>query len=182
MMKTLVIHPKDDTTTFLDRVYEDLDEVTLVQGGVNQAQLKDMIESHDQVMMMGHGTGHGLWSVGQFPDAATYVIDASLVPVLAEKTNSVFIWCNADQFVTANDLQGFYTGMFISEVLEAEHMGLPHATQTQVDESNDRFVETVGLVADKGAHLMHAAARHGYGRLAQRNPVARYNHARMYIT
>ena len=180
-MKTLVIHPRDGTTTFLNKVYQDIDEVTLVQGGVNQAQIEDMIESHDQVMMMGHGTADGLWSMGQFPNTAGYIVDGSLAPALAKKNNSVFIWCNADEFVIANDLKGFYTGMFISEVLEAELMGLPNATQVQVEESNEWFVETVGQVATKGPNLMHAAAIHGYGRLADRNPIAKYNHARMYV-
>jgi hypothetical protein len=181
VMKTLVIHPRDDSTTFLDKVYQDLDGVTLVQGGVKKAHIIDMIDSHDRVMMMGHGTPDGLWSVGQFPDAPGYVIDASLAPALAKKSNSVFIWCNADRYVTANGLKGFYTGMFISEVLEAELMGLLDTTQMQVDESNDRFVETVGKAAHRGPNRMHAAAKHGYGKLARCNPVAKYNHERLYI-
>ena len=180
-MKTLVIHPRDHSTEFLNKVYENLDDVTLVRGGIGQEQIRDLIGCHDQTMMMGHGTPDGLWSVGQFPDALDYVIDASFAPALAEKNNYVFIWCNADQFVTANNLRGFYTGMFISEVLEAEFMGLLNTTQMQVDESNDWFVETVGQVANRGPNLMHAAARYEYGQLAKRNPVAKYNSERIYI-
>ena len=43
---------------------------------------------------------------------------------LKKKDNSVFIWCNADQFVNRYNLKGFYTGMFISEVMEAVFCGL----------------------------------------------------------
>ena len=181
-MKTLVIHPRDGTTTFLNRVYEDLNEVTLVRGGADQAQIRDMIDSHDQVMLMGHGTANGLLSVGQFPDVTGYVVDAHLAPALAEKKNAVFIWCNADQYVIANELWGFYTGMFISEVCEAYLMGLTCASERQVKESNVWFGRTVGNAAKRGVEQMYAAATDRYGRLAKCNPVVQYNHARMYIS
>ena len=180
-MKTLVIHPKDDSTVFLTRVYESLDDVTLVQGGVSRDQLKDMVRSHDQVMMMGHGTPHGLMSVGQFI-GHSYVIDDSFAELLAEKSNSLFIWCNADQYVEYNELSGFYSGMFISEVAEAYMMGLGYTTQTEVDESNNVFVETVGAFADRGPRLIHAAAKHRYGQLTRHNRVAKYNYERLYVS
>ena len=178
-MKTLVIHPKDDSTMFLNRAYQSLDDVTLVQGGVSRDQLKDMVRSHDQIMMMGHGTPTGLLGAGQFD--RTYVIDDSFAGFLSEKDNNVFIWCNADQYVEWSKLKGFYTGMFISEVAEAYLMGLNGTTQKEVDESNDTFVETIGALAEHGPGLMHAAAKHKYGKLAWRNHVAKYNDARLYI-
>ena len=181
-MKTLVIHPKDNSTVFLTKAYESLDDVTLVQGDATKEQIGDMISSHDQIMMMGHGTSDGLLSVGQFPDASGYIIDDSFASLLAEKNNSVFIWCNADQYVNRHQLSGFYTGMFISEVAEAYLMGLDGTTQEEVDESNQTFVETIGALADRGPRLMHAMARHKYGQLTRHNRVARYNHERLYVS
>jgi hypothetical protein len=180
-MKTLVIHPRDDTTLFLGKIYQGLDEVSLVQGGATKAQIMDMIGSHDQIMMMGHGGPDGLWSVGQFPGASTYIIDDSVAPLLAEKSNSVFIWCNADRFVMRNELRGFYTGMFVSEVFEADLMGLSCTTESQINQSNHCFGETVGQVASRGTRQMYATAKHVYGQLARSNPVAKYNHERIYI-
>ena len=180
-MNTLVIHPKDDSTVFLNKVYENLDDVTLVQGGVSRDQLKDMVRSHDQIMMMGHGTPHGLMSVGQF-NGHSYVVDGSFAPLLAEKSNSVFIWCNADEYVNQNELKGFFTGMYISEIAEAYLMGLGETTQRQVDESNELFVETVGAFADREPCLIHAAAKHRYGQITSRNHVAKYNHERLYVS
>lgn len=78
-----------------------------------------LIESHDRVLMLGHGSPWGLLSTGQFPDAGLFIIDESMVLPLQNKTNSVFIWCNADQFVQRHGLSGLNSGMFISEVLEA---------------------------------------------------------------
>jgi len=46
-MKTLVIHPKDDSTDFLSAIYNKLEDVTLVTGGWTQAQILVGIESHD---------------------------------------------------------------------------------------------------------------------------------------
>ena len=176
-----VIHPKDDSTVFLTKVYENLDAVTLVQGGISRDQLKDMVRSHDQIMMMGHGTPHGLMSVGQF-NGHGYVIDDSFALQLSEKRNSVFIWCNADQYVEHNKLSGFYTGMFISEVTEAYLIGLDGITQVEVDQSNGSFVETIGAFADRGSRLMHAAARHRYEQLTSHNRVAKYNYERLYVS
>jgi len=180
-MKTLVIHPKDESTDFLNKVYRSIDNLTLVRDQATKNQISAMIRSHDQVMMMGHGTPNGLLSVGQFPGALGYIIDDTFAPLLAEKANSVFIWCNADQFVIKNGLGGFYTGMFISEVAEAYLMGFRDTTQREVDESNGSFVETVGTFADRGPRLMHAAARHKYGRLASHNRVAKHNYERLYV-
>jgi hypothetical protein len=181
-MKRLVIHPKDRSTTFLTQIYQELDNVTLVDGGVSRNDLEDMVRDHDQVMMMGHGSPFGLMSVGQFPGRPFNVIDDTFAPLLEEKDNSVFIWCNADQYVKFNKLRGFYTGMFISELSEALIMGVNDANEDDVNESNYSFVRTVSKLADFGPDLMHAAARHEYGKLTAVNPVVRYNHERLYIT
>jgi len=181
-MKTLVIHPRDNSTLFLNKVYDSLDDVTLVRGDITKNQMRDMIRSHDQVMMMGHGTQRGLLSVGQFPGAPGYVIDDSFAPLLAERDNAVYIWCHANKYVNCNRLSGFYTGMFISEVAEAYLMGLGGTTQREVDESNGSFVETIGAFVDRGPRLMHAAAKHRYGQFTSQNRVAKYNHERLYVS
>jgi hypothetical protein len=78
-MKTLVIHPKDKSTDFLSPIYAGLDNITLVTGGWSQSQIQEAIQTHDQVMMMGHGSPSGLFAVGQFPNENGYVIGSSLV-------------------------------------------------------------------------------------------------------
>ena len=180
-MKRLVIHPRDRTTEFLTQIYEPLDCVTLVRGGCSQEQLKDMIREHDQVLMMGHGSPLGLMSVGQFWSKGGHIIDDSFRDVLAEKDNSVFIWCNADQYVKHNKLDGFYTGMFISETSEARFCGLPvYVNQNHVDDSNNLFAKTVGQFVEKDTKLLHAAVRNKYSTIAYKNPVAQYNRERLY--
>lgn len=178
-MKKLVIHPKDRSTTFLKKVYENLDDVTLVQGGVGTFELSDLMETHDQIMMMGHGSPYGLLSMGQF-DAYGYIVGDSLADQLAERDNNIFIWCNADEYVNYHKLKGFYTGMFISEPEEAYWMGLGNTPQAEVDESNTWFVESVNRSANSTPEDLHAYVKHDYGELIHANPVAKYNHERLY--
>ena len=182
-MKRLVIHPKDPSTEFLKGVYEGRDDVSIVTGGYSRGEIMEMVKEHDQVMLIGHGTGYGLLSIGQFSDACGYpgyVVDDSFAPLLAEKDNTVFIWCYSDQYVERNRLHGFYTGMFISEPLEAYYCGLRSIQHDEIEESNHAFADTVSRYVDRGARLMHAATRHEYGRLARKNRIAAYNHKRLY--
>jgi hypothetical protein len=145
-MKTLIVHPEDRSTYFLDIVYKNVENPTIVTGGVTKDELREMIEDHDQVMMMGHGSPSGLFSIGKFGirDHSAYAIDSTMVEALSKKQNSIFIWCNADQFVEKYNLKGFYSGMFISEVGEACYCGLLGTVQEVVDESNMEFVELLG--------------------------------------
>ena len=55
-MKTLVIHPNDRSTWFLENVYKNIENLTLVTGNVSRNEVKSMIRDHDRVMMMGHGS------------------------------------------------------------------------------------------------------------------------------
>lgn len=133
-MKTLIIHPADSSTSFLDIVYNPIPDKTVITGGVTKTEVQRLIREHDRVMMMGHGSPGGLFSVGQFDTGGQYgyggyIIDQTMVPALKEKDNSVFIWCNADKFVNTFKLKGFYSGMFISEVGEALYCGLPGTEQ-----------------------------------------------------
>lgn len=181
-MKKLVIHPADNSTAFLKPIYEGRNDVDVVTGGVSREQLMDKVSASDQVILLGHGSPDGLLSVGQFEDAPMYVVDDSFAPLLAEKDNTVFIWCFADRFVERNKLKGCGTGMFISEPLEAWFCGLTDSSESQIDESNHAFVDTVRRFVDKGAAALHEATRAEYGRLALCNPVAAYNHSRLHLS
>jgi hypothetical protein len=180
-MKTLVIHPADRTTTFLEPVYEAILQKVVIKGDVSRDELSYLIRSHDRIMMMGHGSPWGLLSVGRFPGSGMHIIDSGMADILKDKENSVFIWCNADQFVREHELSGFYSGMFISEVGESRLMGLKDVIQSQVDHSNLTF----GNIARK--YMNYGSSREiwskvvqEYGKIAEINPVAAYNCKRLY--
>lgn len=184
-MKTLVIHPNDRSTDFLTPIYmnlksfPDFEDVTIIRGGMIKSEVDRAILEHDRIMMMGHGSPQGLFSIGQF-GAQGFIINYSTVPLLKDK-ECIFIWCNADQFVKTHNLKGLYSGMFISEVSEANYCGLPGTPQDIVDESNDVFAKELGLVAERSLSEMYECIKNSYGILAEDNPVAKYNHNRLYL-
>ena len=180
-MKTLIIHPKDKSTQFLDIVYETIPNKTVITGGITKDEVRKLIEEHDRVMMCGHGAPHGLFSVGQFLDCkGGFIIDQSMVEVLSKKDNAIFIWCNADKFVDIFGLKGFYSGMFISEVGEANYCGLPGMSQEVVDESNYGFVNIIAKYINNDKQLIHENVKKEYGMIAENNPVAFYNNNRLH--
>ena len=185
-MKVLVIHPQDSSTDFLIPIYmnlksfPDFNDVTIVRGGMTREEVDKLIPEHDRIIMMGHGSPMGLFSVGQFPNSRGFIIDSSSVSLLQNK-ECIFIWCNADQFVNKHNLKGLYSGMFISEVMEANYCGLPGIPQEVVDESNNIFAAQFGLVSDRPLVEAYEYIRDSYGVLAENNKIAQYNHYRLYL-
>lgn len=179
-MKTLIIHPEDESTSFLDIVYKDIPNKTVLTGGCTKGDVQQLIREHDRIMMMGHGSPAGLFSVGMFQTTNGYIIDQLMVPLLKEKEDNVFIWCNADKFVDFWKLKGFYSGMFISEIGEADYCGIPGTDQELIDESNFGFVNIISKYINENTNTIHENVMKEYGVIAEENPVALYNHMRLY--
>jgi hypothetical protein len=182
-MKTLVIHPQDPTTDFLKPIYQALPDTTVVKGGVFKDEIIDLIMQHDRVIMLGHGTPSGLLAVGRFPgDPPPWnIIDHSMVPYLRQ-TENIFIWCHANKFVERHNLRGLYSGMFISEVGEAEYCEV-EATQNQVDISNYLFSYLLGsqLLIDPDLRGVYQNVGSQYSILAESNKVVEYNSERWFM-
>jgi hypothetical protein len=179
-MTNLIIHPTDRSTDFLKPIYANITDATILQGGTSKAQVAKLISEHDRIIMLGHGSPYGLFSIGQFAGENGYVIDSTMVPLLYEK-ECISIWCNADQFMNRHELNGFYSGMFISEVGEATYCGLPGIDQETVTASNDYFAELLGEVINEPLSVIHEHVKENYGLLLGYNPVASYNYDRLYL-
>ena len=67
-MNTLIIHPEDPSTSFLNIVYKDIPNKTLVTGGISKQEVMELIKEHDRIMMMGHGSPVGLFGIEKFND------------------------------------------------------------------------------------------------------------------
>ncbi len=132
--------------------------------------------------MLGHGSPYGLLNRGQFPDAGLYIIDDSMVLPLKNKINSVYIWCNADQFVQRHGLSGLNCGMFISEVQEAEYYGFDNMDWDLIDQSNERFALLVSRYINESVDVLYQNLYYEYEILARTNPIARFNLERLYLT
>lgn len=129
-MKTLVIHPTDSSTKFLSVVYEGKDWTVLTKSP-SRTELLKIIKEHDRIIMMGHGSGNGLFDfIGMH-----FFIDSTFAYLLRKKI-CVCVWCNADIFVEKHRLKGYYTGMIISELHEAEMYNIPLKNYQEIHESN----------------------------------------------
>ena len=179
-MTNLVIHPTDASTDFLSPIYANITDATIMNGGVSKDQVAKAINEHDRIIMLGHGSPYGLFSIGQFTGNNGYVIDESMVPLLLDK-ECISIWCNADQFMNKHQLYGFYSGMFISEVGEAMYCGLPGMEQETVTTSNNYFAELLGEVIDEPLSIIYEHIMDNYRLIIEDNPVALYNHNRLYL-
>jgi hypothetical protein len=181
-MKTLIIHPDDRSTDFLKPIYENVTDATVVTGGISKNEVNKLIEQHDRIYMMGHGSPSGLFSCAKFQtlDYSGFIINNKNVELLRNK-ECIFIWCNADQFVTKHNLKGLYSGMFISEVGEATYCGLPGTPQSIVDMSNDSFARWMGENANMTLTEIFNNTMDNYEVLAMDNPVADYNAQRLCL-
>ena len=176
-MKYLVIHPDDRSTDFLSDIYKGLENYTLVTRSDNKEELIAMVRSHDYVFMLGHGCGNGLLGVGKFAGLA---VDDSFALALKEKgRNLCGVWCHADEFFNFHGLSGFYTGMIISEVAEANFMRV-EASQEEVTDSNKRLATIIGehLYLVGFPSVMMKKVKEKYGSV--RNGVTKFNMARIY--
>jgi hypothetical protein len=184
MRRTLAIHPYDPSTDFLKVLYEQTPGCTVISSATTETEIRRLIGTHDRIFLLGHGCEAGLIdSTGAFGGCPKMLIGASYASLLAEKKNDVvFIWCMADTFVKTHRLSGFCTGMFVSEVEEATSCGFV-ATQDQIDASNVLFVTCMTkCINEDDVQLMHKIIKEGpYGDLAKINPVAAYNHARLFV-
>ena len=181
-MCTLIIHPKDQSTNFLKPIYASISNKTVINGGISKSDLRKLIENHDRVLMLGHGTHMGLLSVGQFPDIGSYIIDYSYSDLLSDKKENIFIWCLADQFVQRHELNGFYSGMFISEVSEAFSLGYFVTNRNLIKESNECFASLVSRNIHLPLNVFYKNVIHEYGALAKTNLIAKFNLDRLFLT
>jgi hypothetical protein len=185
-MKTLVIHPKDESTDFLKPIYENIENKTVVTGGrrgeksrMTKNEVHELIKTHDRVIMLGHGCPYGLFSIGKFESDYGLIIDHDTVELLKEKTDNIYIWCNADEFVNRYELKGFYSGMFVSEVGESNYCGVP-SKQKVVDESNHGFSKILGENVNNSTDIVYRNVSLVYELLGETNKVAKYNSERLY--
>jgi len=179
-MKYLVVHPEDPSTNFLCQIYAHLSNKTVAKGDISKSELRKLMESHDRILMMGHGSPYGLLSQGRFPDSGGYIIDDSIVQNLRNK-NNLFIWCFADQFVRNHMLSGINTGMFISQKNELDYYDVS-ADEDLINQSNERFSMIISKHIDRPITVLFRNLICEYELVARTNPIAKFNLERLCIT
>lgn len=164
--KVLVIHPKDESTDFLYEIYKGKGYTTIWHNPTHK-ELKLALESHDKIIMLGHGDHHGLYGYGRM------IIDSKLVYILRKK--EVFaVWCNADVFVEKYKLNGAYTGMIISEECEAIYEGIS-SLRSDIESLNFVFSKAMRLLLETKNIEVFNKAYNGS------DEVSKFNRSRVYI-
>ena len=166
---TLVIHPDDPTTDFLKGVYRDKNFNVINYPFIDSCSLEEYIIDHKRIIALGHGCETGLFGAFGMP------INSSLAPLLKKK-ELVFIWCNADQFMVRNKLTGLYSGMFISEVHEAQMYKI-ETDQDTVSRSNDLFATLLGKYIDSKGDVL-ALLKQEY--VIENDPIVTFNRNRLF--
>lgn len=139
-MKILIIHPKDKSTDFLCPIYENLPQATVIRKQLNEDVTvidTELQKDYDKVIFLGHGSPVGLLDMIN----NIYLIYPSHTMLLKNKT-VIAIWCNADKYFRGTGINRFNTGMFISEMREADYYGIS-TTQKEIDQSNNLFVNII---------------------------------------
>jgi len=90
-------------------------------------------EEEDTLVLCGHGSPQGLFDPGAMAPGADlaaiarnppYVVDVRNAPSIRAR-RVVGVWCYAASFAESAGLRGFFTGMFVSNPLEASFVGCP---------------------------------------------------------
>ena len=117
MKKTLVIHPKDDSTDFLKGIYAELPNTIVVDFSLGKKDLKTLIGMCHRIILLGHGSSNGLFDSLQ----KSYLVDGNLAECLRGK-ECIGIWCYASEFAKKYNIPGFWSGMYISEISEIDYV------------------------------------------------------------
>jgi hypothetical protein len=93
----------------------------------------------------------------------------------------VAIWCHSNKFMEHHQLNGLYSGMFVSEMSEANCYDI-QTTQAEVDESNNTFAKILGeeMTRTNDKIVIWGNVKDRYTELAKHNLVAEYNSSRWY--
>lgn len=180
-MNTLIVHPIDASTDFLSPIHDAVETKTIIRGNMEKSSIATLAATYDRFIGMGHGTPWGLMSVGQFNGSDFYVVDRSFVEMLRSRSTNIFIWCYAYEFAKKYEIPSFSTNMFISELGEAQCMGIRNSSIEQVDESNMVFVKEISKCIDLSPkEIYESLMKSEYAILSQKNPVAAYNFERLH--
>jgi hypothetical protein len=188
----LVIHPDDRTTDFLDPSYADL-SATVMTTQKEMFNLRENMRQYDRIIMMGHGSPAGLmmpritlngvdlvkdnddeWVLKKY---SLHSLGATFVDILKTKP-IVAVWCNADKFVVPHDLHGFYTGMVISELCEANYCQVHGCNEKELLESNTLFTKALAAAIKIQSPESVKVFKEIYNN--PKNRIMEYNRQRIY--
>ena len=150
----IVVHPKDPSTAMLRSIYEELPDVKLFDSYLQREEILSAIAAapkDEPILLLGHGCPSGLLDMRH-----GLVIDDGDADLLKDRPNLVCIWCYASTYGYNHDLAGFFSGMFISEPVEALMCGIS-ATDYEIEWGASDFALRLGNLLRAGKAVREAA-------------------------
>ena len=151
----IVVHPTDPSTVMLGKVYEGFENVKLFNSVEQRDEMLAAIAAaprEEPIMLLGHGCPKGLYDLMAW-DMMVGGPDAEL---LKDRPNLIGIWCYASSYAAKHGLQGFFSGMFISEGGEATMVGVD-ATEEEANAHAWDFAQRLGDLLRQGLPLEDVA-------------------------
>ena len=150
-----VIHPEDETTAALKGLYEGM-EYQLVNQHMTNREVRHVLNhahAFEWMMILGHGSKNGLLSsMDHTKNFDRVLVGKSHLFYLRKQHRLIGIWCHADEFAEEHHLSGLFTGMFISELEEAQEHGVS-TTKEEVERELFKFVQRLRGLLDEGVDL-----------------------------
>jgi hypothetical protein len=171
---TLIIHPYNPEMDFLQGIYRDLRNYTLIRGKVPRAKVVEAIQASDRLLFMGKGDGSGLYTAAGPDNELEYIIDETMFPWLVGKEN-IFIWRDAYLFGYFNHLQGFFTGKIAYNLNRALFYRIGNVTPKKVEESNLLFTSQLRRLLHLSVSEIYPAFCEAYGTHGSVNSVIDFN-------
>lgn len=150
----IVVHPYDPSTVMLGKVYEGLDNVTLFDSYKQRKELLEALAAaprEEPVLLLGHGCPGGLYDLRY-----GLILNDGDAELLKDRPNLIGIWCYASSYAAKHHLKGFFSGMFISEGIEASCMGVD-ATEEEANKYAWDFSQRLGDLLRQGLPLESVA-------------------------
>lgn len=171
----IVVHPKDPSTAMLQSIYEELPDVKLFDSYRQRDEILSAIAAapkDEPIFLLGHGCPSGLLDMRY-----GLVIEDEDAPLLKNRPNLICIWCYASSYGYKHDLDGFFSGMFISEPLEA-YMCEVKATDKEIEMEASDFALRLGNLLRAGMNIREAAEEMMNPKWIK-SDLTRYNYSRL---
>lgn len=174
MEDILIIHPQDDSTQFLSKIYENLNNCTVINNpNIGNSQLIKYLKSFNKILILGHGCELGLLcNTDKNHRFNRLLINSKHVQFLRNKF-IIGIWCYANEFFKKYGLSGFSTGMFVSDLDEANDYNLPLSI-VDINESNNLLSLLLSECINDNKENIFNHLYNGF-KLKNKNQIAQFN-------
>lgn len=182
-MTVIYANHGDVDTLLLTRIWRGIEGVHVVEITPSTENYDELIadaiaNEEDTLVICGHGTPAGL--LHPILERFEYLIHSFNYQDIRAR-NVIGIWCHASEFAELHHVNGFFTGMFISNINEANRYGIFNVDEATIHESEALFLDRVNRLLRENVPLVEWNSRlrtqlnesHGV------NDVDRYNYDHM---